>query len=36
MWLKVFEPNEVLLHAGNLPKDLLFLVSGTILIFRQP
>jgi CRP-like cAMP-binding protein len=34
MWLKVYEPNEVMLEAGNMPKDLLFLVSGTIMVFR--
>ena len=30
MSLRVFEPNEVMLKAGTMPNDLLFLVKGRI------
>lgn len=35
MYLKVFEPNDMLLEAGTMPKDLLFLVSGKIALYQR-
>lgn len=35
MHLRVFEPNEVLLEAGCMPKDLMFLISGKIALYQR-
>ena len=35
MTLRSFDPNDVLLRAGNMPKELMFLVSGKIQILQK-
>ena len=36
MFLKVFEPNDMILQAGTMPKDLIFLISGKIALYQRP
>lgn len=36
MHLRVFEPNDMILQAGAMPRDLLFLISGKISLYQRP
>ena len=33
MYLKVFEPNDMILEAGTMPKDLLFVIYGKVALY---
>lgn len=33
--MRIFEPGDVILEATHMPKDLLLLVSGTILVVKK-
>ena len=35
MTLRSFDPNDVMLRAGNMPKELMFLVSGKIQVLQK-
>ena len=35
MSLRVYEPNDVILQAGCMPDDLLFLISGKIQLLQE-
>ena len=35
MTLRSFDPNDVLLRAGTMPKELMFLVSGKIQVLQK-
>lgn len=35
MHLRVYEPNDMILAAGTMPKDLLFLISGKIALYQR-
>lgn len=36
MYLKIYEPNEIILKVGESPKSVHFLVSGCIQAFQKP
>ena len=35
MTLRSFEPNDVMLRAGTMPKEVMFLVSGKIQVLQK-
>ena len=35
MTLRSFDPNDVMLRAGTMPNELMFLVSGKIQILQK-
>ena len=36
MTLRIYEPNEIILKAGDLPSTVHFLVSGSIQAYQKP